>query len=123
LGSRPALPDGISRDGASETDWQELAEHLGECEAEARALISAMEMEKWAAEAVVTAARWHDVGKSHEAWQRELLECTAKSGIRPPGEGLWAKFPRTQKQFRPGVRHEAASALAAWQQWRAGMQH
>jgi len=54
------------------------------------------------------------------------------------GDGIWAKFPdlreairksglpsgsseRVRKalhvQFRPGLRHEAASALAAWQQW------
>jgi CRISPR-associated endonuclease/helicase Cas3 len=39
--------------------------------------------------------------------------------LKTPGTGPWAKFPKT-RSFRPGLRHEAASALAAWQKWIAG---
>lgn len=58
-----------------------------------------------------------------------------------PGEGHWAKFPDVREmagreqlssgqwsdtqralyvRFRPGFRHEAISALAAWQEWQQG---
>lgn len=68
--------------------------------------------------AVIEAAKWHDVGKSHEAFQSIFQ----KEGA--PHEGVWGKGVRSQgsqyhtlnkdgeKQARPFFRHELASALA-----------
>lgn len=66
-----------------------------------------------------TAARWHDVGKAHEAFQRG-------TGADPDSDpdGPWAKsagggrpdyhclIGEGERQGRPGFRHELASALA-----------
>jgi CRISPR-associated endonuclease/helicase Cas3 len=120
-------------------------------------------------EALVTAAHWHDWGKSVDKWQDTVkshvanacdkLEEVAKT-VAVPGfdevvaewrdrlrskNGIgepWGKFPdaraaaldrrlnlgdreraqlsrRLRVPFRPTLRHEAASALAAWQPWLA----
>lgn len=96
----------------SETDWLLLPDHLRDAQAEAKSLVQTFALRPEWAEAVVCAASWHDIGKAHERWQRPLKQ-------RQPNEGPWAKF-KNVKPFRPGLRHEAASALAAWQLWLAG---
>jgi CRISPR-associated endonuclease/helicase Cas3 len=96
----------------SETDWLLLPDHLRDARAEAKLLVQAFGLRPEWKEAVICAASWHDVGKAHERWQRPLKH-------RQPNEGPWAKF-KGVKPFRPGLRHEAASALAAWQLWLGG---
>jgi CRISPR-associated endonuclease/helicase Cas3 len=59
--------------------------------------------------ALISAAQLHDIGKSLKQWQDALPT------PRPDGTTLWAKAPSLAK--RPGMRHEAASALAAWHQY------
>lgn len=79
--------------------------HLRDAEREARALVEALDLTaEPLGRAVVTAAREHDIGKAHPLWQGALGEA-ARGGT------LWAKFPGNGA-FRPGMRHEAASALA-----------
>ncbi len=57
--------------------------------------------------AIVTAARWHDVGKAHPAFQERMTE-----PVRPD-DALLAKASRyDRKKGRPYFRHELASALA-----------
>jgi CRISPR-associated endonuclease/helicase Cas3 len=62
---------------------------------------------------LVDAARWHDLGKAHDAFQRML---TAKLPDEDPrrGAGPWAKSDRKHgaRNPRPFFRHELASALA-----------
>lgn len=72
---------------------------------------------------IVTAARWHDVGKAHAAFQNGLFEESEWPERRAE---LWAKSGRRGKPRyrvddsddpllkgdRPGFRHELASALA-----------
>jgi CRISPR-associated endonuclease/helicase Cas3 len=106
--------------------WVTLAEHGAHVAAQAeglRALLAEYADLPWPE--VVTAARWHDLGKAHEAFQN-MLE---KAGEPPPdGTGPWAKsggrrggrpyyFVRLagtedERQPRPAFRHELASALA-----------
>lgn len=100
--------------------WIPLQAHLDHVLDEARGLVERAELPTDLAEAVVTAARWHDVGKSHPAFQGALV------ALAPPDEqALWAKSARgtgrlnyaVEGRPRPGFRHELASALA-WIQTR-----
>jgi len=79
-------------------------------------------------QAIVTAVRWHDVGKAHEAFQNAMRDFEPVKERDPDGTELWAKpgakgipnyrvieidnegKPRVIK--RRGFRHELASALA-----------
>ncbi|CBS87256.1 type I-G CRISPR-associated helicase/endonuclease Cas3g [Azospirillum lipoferum] len=88
-----------------------LAEHLGNVAAAAERLCAdlhrtvAMPAPDHAA--VVTAARWHDVGKAHDEFQARMVE-----PARPPGT-LLAKAEKYERaKGRPYFRHELASALA-----------
>jgi len=95
-----------------------LAEHLADTEAAATQIADTLAVsskERWM---LATAARWHDVGKAHETFQRGI-------GFEPDDpDGPWAKSehggrPRYRvidgegtERPRPGFRHELASALA-----------
>lgn len=60
--------------------------------------------------ALKTAARWHDLGKAHDAFQAGMR----KSNPDLPKNHLWAKSGKSGKLVhgRPFFRHELASALA-----------
>lgn len=98
--------------------WVALSEHLVHVADATRRLGQALDLAASDAEAVVTAARWHDVGKAHEAFIRGI-------GARPDdSQGPWAKSDgsgrpdyhvideRGKKVARPYFRHELASMLA-----------
>jgi len=63
-------------------------------------------------QALIRSAALHDIGKSIPQWQDALPT------PRPDNTTLWAKAPAFER--RPGMRHEAASALAAWYQYYHG---
>jgi CRISPR-associated endonuclease/helicase Cas3 len=98
-----------------------LPRHLADVEDAARKLCKSLAVT--AETAVISAARWHDVGKAHEAFQWMLRRAHMKGGLEPLAEGLWAKSggsykgrPEYQvpgeKEARKHFRHELASALA-----------
>ena len=119
ISSRPeGEADAVNRDAWSATRWDLLAAHLRDAEAEASGLAGhTAPAESREARAVVLASLWHDVGKNHPKWQGAL----PKSG--QPGAGPWAKFQLPAgERFCPGMRHEAASALYCFDQWRAGVE-
>ena len=103
-----------------------LPRHLADVEGEARALCETLKVEE--ALAVIRAARWHDVGKAHEAFQSMLRYAHEKGTDEMLEEGYWAKSGRKpnrklgrpryqimvdgQPVRRPRFRHELASALA-----------
>lgn len=61
------------------------------------------------------AARWHDLGKAHEAFQQMLLAPLPAEDPRRAG-GPWAKSDHASgRNPRRGFRHELASALALLQ--------
>jgi CRISPR-associated endonuclease/helicase Cas3 len=111
-GDDTAEPASLTSDDESETVWVPLIDHLDHAEAQCPSVRGISTAEE---SAVRLALRWHDVGKVHPKWQGAI----AKAGLKTSGTGPWAKFPKT-RSFRPGLRHEAASALAAWQKWIAG---
>ena len=99
-----------------------LTQHLNDVESEAFQLAKALELEQEKIIALTTAARWHDIGKSHNVFQDMLRK--ANPGLPGDAEQLWAKSKEEQcvncgsklrKQVRyerPRFRHELASALA-----------
>jgi len=83
-----------------------LSDHLSHVAAEAEALCDTLGVTGADRDAVVTAARWHDVGKAYGAFQERL-------GNAEPGAVPLAKaaiYDRTAG--RAYFRHELASALA-----------
>lgn len=103
-----------------------LAKHLADVESKARELCASV-AEPFRT-AIVQAARWHDVGKAHEAFDNMLREAHRKGTGRELAAGLWAKagrdpdrsvpratyFVRSEDKAmeRTRFRHELASALA-----------
>ncbi len=149
-------------------DWVSLANHLADVEAEMREIVRAVGLQETPiGKAMLTAAHWHDWGKSVSKWQDavknhiakailkldEVAQATAiprfdqvasewKERLQSKDDvtELWGKFPdvraacmdsrlnltdperaklsrNLEVPFRPNLRHEAASALAAWQAW------
>jgi CRISPR-associated endonuclease/helicase Cas3 len=113
---RGKAPDAVRRDSWSATSWDLLRNHLRDAEAEAKALVSGTDFaDRPEGRAVTLASLWHDIGKNHLKWQ-SALPLGGK-----PGVGPWAKFRSSAGEtFRPDMRHEAASALYCFDQWRAG---
>ncbi len=107
------LPDGAGRErpegndddpGSGSTRSIGISVHLVDTENETRKLCEALGEKR--ADRVTTAARWHDVGKAHEVFQKALHSCDAAE------EGILAKSPCRARYERPGFRHELASALS-----------
>ncbi len=99
--------------------WVTIPRHSQEVAQECRRLAKEFSLGEELAEALVTAAVWHDVGKSHAIFQNFLAELPgyapglwAKSGMDAPGERP-GTTPRPGRRF---FRHELASALAWLQQ-------
>jgi len=98
-----------------------LPRHLADVENAARKLCESLAVSN--ASAVIRAARWHDVGKAHEAFQSMLRSAHAKGSQQPLEGGLWAKSGGDyrgrvsyqvagERKPRKHFRHELASALA-----------
>ncbi|SFM58040.1 CRISPR-associated endonuclease/helicase Cas3 [Ectothiorhodospira mobilis] len=95
-----------------------LPEHLADVAAAMADLGHSLECPQKERTLLELAARWHDVGKAHEAFQRGI-------GFEPGDpDGPWAKSDQSgrpdyhrldgqgRREDRPGFRHELASALA-----------
>jgi CRISPR-associated endonuclease/helicase Cas3 len=91
-------------------EWVSLNQHLAETEEEARTLIDALPwLSEAQQEAVILAARYHDLGKCHEVFQEML-----RAGGGDPPDVLLAKSKApysTGRSRRPYFRHELVSAL------------
>ena len=97
----------------NDVGWQTLSLHTATMEIAAAQLGAALDLPPQRQAALKAAAKWHDVGKAHRRWQQPLLSHA------PAGQsGPWAKF-KDVAAFRPGVRHEVFSLLAAWERWQA----
>ncbi|MEU8517649.1 CRISPR-associated endonuclease Cas3'' [Kitasatospora sp. NPDC048722] len=96
--------------------WVGLDQHLQETAEEAGLLLAALpQLPTELGEAVVVAARYHDLGKCHDAFQEKL-----RAGRTDPPAGLLAKSRNgadplpPYRPARPYFRHELVSALLLW---------
>jgi len=106
--------DGQDRDDESQLEeWQSIETHtacvVAACEEKLRSLPEAA---PWA-DALKTAATWHDVGKAHAAFQEFIL--AGRTEPEPLRNSYIAKAPwaaGNKMRSRPHFRHELASTLA-----------
>lgn len=120
-------PDSVGADpSTSAGHFVTLEAHTRRVESHARRLCVELGMENGEVESLGRAARWHDLGKAHPAFQRALLDYLADGGKESDGhdrDTIWAKSSGEgrldyrvgdgdQAQRRPHFRHELASMLA-----------
>ncbi|MCF8037629.1 MAG: CRISPR-associated helicase Cas3' [Desulfobacteraceae bacterium] len=82
-----------------------IPDHLNQTVEEAQTLCSALNEKHWL-KTIMTAAKWHDVGKSHPVFQETMHSCDQVPA------GLLAKSPCNAFHNRRYFRHELASMLA-----------
>ncbi len=125
----PADPQNESANADSETHigrWVSLAEHTDDVSLEVASLLEQLGLPEDIRNALDRAARWHDVGKSHPAFQNMLVSGREDEASLRVG-GPWAKSDNNNsrpsywveengsKISRPHFRHELASVLAWFQ--------
>lgn len=99
------LAESLNADPDSEQPEVHLTAHLLHVVGETERLCRKLDVTADTVDEIVRAARWHDVGKVHAAFQERL----GVSASEPP----LAKAPRyDSRKGRPYFRHELASALA-----------
>ena len=112
-------PDGHDGDPRSESAAPVLlTDHLRHVVREAEDLCDALELDAPSRETVLRAARWHDVGKAHEVFQKTMRQ--GLDGHPVSDNALLAKtVGKNLRHDRSYFRHELASALAflAHQGW------
>jgi CRISPR-associated endonuclease/helicase Cas3 len=87
----------------------ELPDHLRHVRDEAKLLCEALDIPRAEAEAVITAALWHDLGKAHETFKLRCGLADADEPLAKTPDYNWRmKCPPNRRYFR----HELASALA-----------
>ncbi|MHB8874391.1 MAG: type I-G CRISPR-associated helicase/endonuclease Cas3g [Myxococcaceae bacterium] len=129
-----------SHDGEdlSAASWKTIACHAGEVAATAAVIAAATKLPAELERSLVLAGQWHDLGKAHPAFQGAIRlpaagshtcpRCGKAHPARLPGrpnrqdlakapKAAWPRRPKTyrtidDKDVRPGLRHELASALA-----------
>ena len=80
--------DTFEDDAASEqAEWVTLETHLADTKAAATRITDALQLDTAIQTAVITAAEWHDIGKSHPVWQNALPRAGELL------QQLWAKAP------------------------------
>lgn len=86
--------------------WQTIAEHTNEVCTELDAVLDALPSLNGEANALRSAARWHDRGKAHKVFQDGMPEDRPKPGeLYAKANGCWDRYER------PHFRHELASSL------------
>ncbi len=106
-------------------EWKTIACHCDEVVQSVARIAGDMKLPDALVRILKLAARWHDIGKSHPAFQGAIVDVT--NDPRPPRQDLakgpssaWLKPPgtyriaidETRTEDRPSFRHELASALA-----------
>jgi CRISPR-associated endonuclease/helicase Cas3 len=128
----PQEPAGASTDASEVTDqsdgadalsaaaWKTIACHVGEVEDLAIRIVRLLKVNPEQERIVQLAARWHDVGKAHPAFQGAIRingQPLDRHDLAKAPRDCWPKRPQTyrtpdDRDTRPGLRHELASALA-----------
>ncbi len=107
----------------SVSQWKTIAFHGSEVAEIAAELAASLDLSPDLARILALAARWHDFGKAHPAFQgkleyrseqprpdrNDLAKGPESAWIKPRGRYIFRGNPQEE---RPGFRHELASALA-----------
>lgn len=104
--------DTFENDADSEqAGWVPLESHLADAKTAAVRIAVALQLDDALRTAVVTAAEWHDIGKSHKVWQDALPRSDGET------KQLWAKAPfvfilagKNSAAFRKSTQHLIKSA-------------
>lgn len=126
VAAEAAAPDSFDEEEAAETDggWVSLTDHGRETAAAAQAFAGELLVgpagQPWVHEAVVVAARWHDLGKVHPVFQSALLHHLPEHERATRVGTVWAKSGQGVGRYeRPHFRHELVSALLVLELGRA----
>lgn len=105
IGHTEALEQTFESDDLTQIGtWVSLPVHLSDAAGMATDLCKGLATEGTLANAVVRAARWHDLGKAHEAFQCALN----KVSTPPDAETLWAKSNKRGRLVYQMCHHEGA---------------
>ena len=109
----------------SVNQWKTIASHSDEVVDSVTRLAKAMNLSDDLTRILKLAARWHDIGKSHPAFQGALIDADGnprpvRSDLAKGPQAAWLKPPGTYRivqdaarsERRRSFRHELASALA-----------
>ncbi len=106
-------------DDLSASAWKTIACHVGEVVDTAEAIAQAVSLRGDVRKVLALAARWHDLGKAHPAFQGSirLPDRPVRQDLAKAPKEAWPRPPETYRtrddqDVRPGLRHELASALA-----------
>lgn len=107
-------------DEVSQGQWKTIGFHADEVVTVVEGLSEKLGLPVDIARSLAIAARWHDAGKSHPAFQgaiqisdkrpnrQDVAKAPPNEWLRPPGTYLTSD----RRDSRPGLRHELASTLA-----------
>jgi CRISPR-associated endonuclease/helicase Cas3 len=116
----PHQPQRIGADDGNDTEpysqigvWQELSKHSTEALEELEQIATDLPHLNDFRKPLLTAIRWHDLGKAHWVFRHALPDLGDRDPFVP-----WAKAPRKgwKRYARKHFRHELASALAVLQE-------
>ncbi len=103
-------------DDLSASAWKTIACHVGEVVDTVEAITHALSLRGDLRKVLALAARWHDLGKAHPAFQGgiRLPDRPSRQDLAKAPKEAWQRPYRTvdNRDVRPGLRHELASALA-----------
>ncbi|MFN8188290.1 MAG: CRISPR-associated helicase Cas3' [Gaiellales bacterium] len=125
IADAPAIDSRYGRDPTSVRTRTTLVEHTDRVVAEVERLVEACRIEPPWREALLEAARWHDVGKAHPVFQRTMYGHPPKDG-----EVILGKTDRRDFRYYRDVagketpvpfRHELVSGLLALQHGKANL--
>ncbi len=89
-----------------------LSDHLGHVAAEAEKLCRSLGIGLSSSNAIIRAARWHDLGKAHDVFQKTMRKGLAENEILGEDVLLAKTEKKNLRHERSYFRHELASALA-----------
>ncbi len=120
VADEPAADDQSTADDPATMDdrgWVTLRDHLADTEraaAEMLSMISPAELSAHHLDAIVVAARLHDVGKAHPIFRSSIAATVGDNQPHPPAHLVLAKSAgsRPLRHSVRNFRHELASALA-----------
>ncbi|MCL5746077.1 MAG: hypothetical protein M1541_19470 [Acidobacteria bacterium] len=139
----PALPSDADLLSILDGQWESIERHTQRVRSELQDILTSLGIscDTAIAAALLEGIDWHDFGKNHPDWQRAVLTAAEAAGVTPEwdhhpfakfslggspalagksGRELRAEIYRLKRLFRPGLRHEVASALALRQHHRSG---